>query len=220
MKALISILSTILTWLYFVEPSRGFEQLSITGCMFFFVFCTMFFIILSVQKSLNDEDGFRGPGLFLYTFSTPFLWISSSLFVFHSIFYFFCRVSIFKTTLSLWWCIILVTIIQNIIRSFDLLFLLNCCRIFGFFDVFSFIIFSISMCLSSICSIFVLTLSYQFHLCLIVVTSTLQFIVIIYVIPTYESISKKRFFTSIWFVVKYLQQSILFTQISKFSFWS
>ena len=135
-------------------------------------------------------------------------------------FTFFCRVSIFKITLSLWWCIILVTIIQNISKSFDLLFLLNCCRIFGFFDVFSFIIFSISTCLSSVCSTFVLTLSHQFHLCLIVVTSTLQFIVIIYVISIYESISKKRFFTSIWFAVKYLQQSILFTQISKFSFWS
>ena len=49
-----------------------------------------------MKKSLNDEDGFftdlaarRGPGLFLYTFSAPLLWICLSLFVFHSIFTFF-----------------------------------------------------------------------------------------------------------------------------------
>ena len=56
----------------------------------------MLSIILSATKSLNDEDGFftdlavlRGPGLFLYTFSIPLLWIDSSLFVFHSNFTFF-----------------------------------------------------------------------------------------------------------------------------------
>ena len=85
MKASMSTLSISLTRLYFVEPSRGSENLSITGCIFLFAYCTMFLIILSVKKSLNDEDGFftdlaahRGPGLFLYTFSAPILWICLS----------------------------------------------------------------------------------------------------------------------------------------------
>ena len=70
--------------------------MSITGHMFLLVYSTMFSIIKSVEKHLNNKDGFftdlaarRGPGPFLYTFSAPLLWISLSLFVFHSNFTFF-----------------------------------------------------------------------------------------------------------------------------------
>ena len=99
-------LSINLTWLYFVEPSGGPGNLSITGCMFLFLDYTMFSIILSVKKGFNDKDGFftdlaarRRPGLFLYTFSAPRLWIGSSLCVFHSSFTFFLK-SIYLTLRS------------------------------------------------------------------------------------------------------------------------
>ena len=49
-KAWISTLPTSLTWLYFGDPSIGSENLSITGCMFLFAYCTMLSIILSVKK--------------------------------------------------------------------------------------------------------------------------------------------------------------------------
>ena len=87
--------------LFFVESSRGSENLSITGCILLFVYCTMSSIILPGKKSLNNKDGFFtdlparwGPGLFctcsqllfygfvrLYLFSIPFLPFSWSQYI-------------------------------------------------------------------------------------------------------------------------------------------
>ena len=79
------------------------ENLSFTGCMFLIVYCPMFSIVLSVKKGLNYEDGFftdlvarQGPSFFLYIFSAPFLWICSSLFVFHSTFTFYLESAYLK----------------------------------------------------------------------------------------------------------------------------
>ena len=81
---------------HFVKLSRGSENLSITGCMFLFVYCTMLSIIFYVKKRLNNKDVFftdfaarRRPGFFLYAFSASLLWIWLSLLLFHSIFTFF-----------------------------------------------------------------------------------------------------------------------------------
>ena len=50
MKTSKSTLSKSLTRLYFVETSKGSENLSITGCVFLFVYYTMLSIILSVKN--------------------------------------------------------------------------------------------------------------------------------------------------------------------------
>ena len=108
------------------------------------------------EKSLIQEDGFfiylaapEGQGFFVHIFSSSFMDLFVFIcFPFH--FYLFIGVSIFKTMLSLWWCVTIIVIIWNIIKSFDLLFLLNCCRVFRFIWCFHFENISISTSTSSI----------------------------------------------------------------------
>ena len=164
----------------------------------------MLSIILSVKKSLNDEDGFftdlaarRGPDLFLYIFSAPiygfvrlylfsipflsFSWsqhiqnYSQLMVVRYHNYYHLEHQQEFFTSVS-------VELLQNF--RIHLMFFLSP---YFHIDVFFLNLFNFLCYLGHISFIF----------CLIVVTSTLQFIVFIYIIFIYESISKKRFFTFI-----------------------
>ena len=161
------------------------------------------------EKSLIQEDGFfiylaapEGQGFFVHIFSSSFM----DLFVFICFpihFYLFLGVSIFKTMLSLWWCVTIIVIIWNIIRSFDLLFLLNCCRVFRFIWCFHFEnIFHINIYFFNLFFFFHLLLSFNFlfdlgHIsfifCHIVITHTLQFKAIIYIIFIMSWFPRKDF---------------------------
>ena len=152
MKTSLSTLSTGLTWLHFVESSRGCKKLSNTCCMFLSVYCKMLSIISSVKESFNDEDGFftdlsarGGPGLFLYTFSAALLWICLSLFIFHSIFTFFLESVYSKLRPA---CGGALSQLLSFSTSSRVLNFCFCCIVAEFsdsFDVFSFTIFFVLM---------------------------------------------------------------------------